>query len=113
MHHEVRLRAGFLDRINGDDVIVADGRLRLGLAREALAGGGVGRQLRRHHLDGHNAVQLFIEGPQHNAHTAAADDFLDFIMAQASQRRRFLRRGQKLHRRVIVGATRCFRFRAA
>ena len=82
LHDEVRQAAGLFDRMDGDDVIVADGRLGLGLARKAPAGGAVGRQLRRHHLDRHHAVQLVIECPKHNPHAAATDDFEDLVMSQ-------------------------------
>jgi hypothetical protein len=61
LHHQVRQAVGLLDRVDGDDVIVADRGLGLGLAHEAPTSGGAGRQLRRHDLDGHDPVQLGIE----------------------------------------------------
>ncbi len=62
---------------------------------EALAGGGAGRQLRGQHLDGHDAVQLLVEGPQHDAHAAAADHFQHLVMAQPAERARLVRGAQK------------------
>ena len=90
LHDQVGQAAGLLDGVDGDDVVVADGRGGLGLAGEAPAGGGAGRQLRGQHLDGHDAVQLRVEGPQHDPHAAAADDLEDLVMAQPAQRAGFL-----------------------
>ncbi len=46
LHHEVRQPLRLLDGVDHDDVVVADGGRRLGLAREALPGQGAGGQLR-------------------------------------------------------------------
>ena len=51
---------------------------------------------RGHHLDGHDAVQLLIEGPQHDAHAAAADDFQHLVMAQPAERAGLVRGAQKI-----------------
>ena len=51
LHDQVRQRLLLLDRVDGDDVLVADRGRGPGLADEPLAGGGAGRQLRGQHLD--------------------------------------------------------------
>ena len=86
LHHQVGHGAGVLDGVDGDDVVVADGGGGPGLADEPLAGGGADASQRGQHLDGDDAVQLVVEGPQHDAHAAAADDFQDLVMAQPAQR---------------------------
>ena len=48
LHHQVGHRLAFLDGVDGDDVVVADGGGRPGLAQEPLAGSGAGGQLRGH-----------------------------------------------------------------
>ena len=62
LHHDVGKPVDFVDRVDRDDVIVADGRGGLGFPRETLAGRGVGGQLRRQDLDRHEAVQARVVG---------------------------------------------------
>src|SRR5262249_32275973 len=51
-HHEVGHRRVVADRVDGDDVVVADGGGGAGLAGEAAAGGAGDGQRRGQHLDG-------------------------------------------------------------
>ena len=55
---------------------------------------------RSQHLDGHDAVQLLVERPQHDAHAALADDLQDLVMPQPAERIRPPRRGQEVERDV-------------
>ena len=63
-----------------------DGGGRPRLADEALPGRAAARQLRGQHLDGDEAVQLVVEGPQHDAHAALADDLQHLVMPQPAER---------------------------
>ena len=54
-----------------------------GLADEPLAGRRRGGQLRGQHLDGDHAVQLLVEGLEHDAHAALADDLEHLVVARA------------------------------
>ena len=81
LHHQVGRLVRVVDGVDRDDVIVMHGRGGRGLAEEALDGGRIGGQLRGHHLDGHDAAELGVEGPQHDAHAAVADDFDDLVFA--------------------------------
>jgi hypothetical protein len=57
---------------------------RAGFAQESLAGRRSRGQLGGHDLDGHDPMQLLIEGPEHDAHAAAADQLKNFVVAQAA-----------------------------
>ncbi len=58
-------------------------------------------------------MQFFIEGAQHDAHAAVADDFLDVVMAKPAQHVWFVGRSEELKRNTIVHVHRWFRLRAA
>jgi hypothetical protein len=73
----------FLHRVDGNDVLVTDGRGRPSLAREPLSCRAADRQLGGQHLNGHDAVQLFIEALEHNTHSTTADDFQDLVMVES------------------------------
>ncbi len=55
-----------------------------------------------HDLDGHDAVQLVVERPQHHPHAALADDFENLVMTQAAERTRRIRRRQEVQLRVVT-----------
>ncbi len=54
----------------------------LGLVAEAAERFFVGRLVAREDLDGHLAVERRVVGPKDDAHTAAADEFLQHELAQ-------------------------------
>ena len=98
LHDEVRQAVGFLDGVDGDDVVVGDRGRGPGFAGETLPRGRVGRQPGRHDLDRDHAVQLPVEGTQHDAHAATADDLEDLIMPQPTQGAGRVGRGQEIER---------------
>jgi hypothetical protein len=60
--------------VDVNDVLVADRGGGLSLASEAFPSRRGRRQLRRHDLHGHDALQDLIEGFQDHPHTALAND---------------------------------------
>jgi hypothetical protein len=72
--------AGVLDGVDVDDVVVRHRGGRPRLPDEALAGGAAAGEQRGQHLDGNDAVQLLVEGPQNDPRAARADDVQDLVM---------------------------------
>jgi len=88
-------------------VRVGHGGGGLGLAEKPLARRGVGRELRTHDLDGHNAVELEVVGPQDHAHPAVADDVDHLVRADLAQPARDVARLQEVQRnRIGIGLVR-------
>ncbi len=72
----------FVHRVDGDDVVVADGSPGPGLAHKAPAGRVAAGQVGTEHLDGHQALQLVVKRLQHDAETALTQHFQHLVMAQ-------------------------------
>ena len=85
LHHEIR-QAVLIDGVDRDDVLVDDGCRGLGLAHEPLAGGWIGGQLGRQHLDGDDAVELRVVGLENHAHAAAAEYFQNLVVSYPPDR---------------------------
>ena len=100
LHDQVRHRALVLDGVEGNDVFVGDGGRRPRLAGEPPQGGAAGRHRRSQRLDGHDPVQLFVQGPQHDAHAALADHLQDLVVPEPAERIRPPRRSQEVERDV-------------
>ena len=83
-------------------MFVADGGGAAGLAEEALAGGGAGDQPGPQHLDGHDPMQVVVEGLEDDAEAAAAEDFLDLVMSQSAERAGPLRGPQEGEDELLV-----------
>jgi hypothetical protein len=75
----------FVDGMNGDDMLMHDGGARPRRTNESVARRTVRGQFRRQYLDGHDAVQLFIERLEDRAESAFADNFQDFVMVKPTQ----------------------------
>ncbi len=75
-----------LDGVDGDHILVANGRRRPRLAHEALAGHRGRGQERRHELDGDEPMQLLVERPDHGPEAAVAQDLQHLVMRQPAQR---------------------------
>ena len=99
------MRAGVLDGVDADHVVVTHGGGGPGLAGEALAGLAEGGQVRSQHLDRDDAVQLLVEGLEDDAHAAAADHGEHLVMVEPAERAGLLRRGQEV-RCQVPGLTR-------
>ena len=80
-----------LDGVDGDHILVADGRGRPRLAEEPLAGRRGRGQERRHELDGDEPVQLLVERLDHGPEAAVAQDLQHLVMRQPAQRAGLLR----------------------
>jgi hypothetical protein len=92
--HQMRERL-LLDRVNGDDVLMADRGGGAGFAQEALARRRGGGQVRGHDLDRHRPVQFPVERFQHGATTALAKHFQHLVVTQPAQGFRFRGRLQE------------------
>ncbi len=70
----------FLDRVDVDDALVANGGGGPRLTQEALTGRRGGGQFRGHHLDGDRPVQRLVERLQNDAAATPADECLELVM---------------------------------
>jgi hypothetical protein len=95
LHGQERHAAVLADLIDGDDVLVLDGRGQPGLAQEAAVELGVGRQGRPHDLQGHRAAEVGVLGLEDDAHGADPQDLQDAVGTQAAQLVWLLRRRQE------------------
>ena len=84
LHHQVRQRL-LLDRVHLDDVLVPNLGRRPGLAQKPFAGGRGGGDLRAQHLDRDHALQRLVEGAEHDAEAALAEDFEHLVMSDAAE----------------------------
>ena len=84
-HDEVGDRLLF-DGIDGDNVFMSDFRGGAGLAQEAFPSRRGGSQLRRHHLDGDDAVERLVERLDDNAEAALTEQFQHFVVTQSAER---------------------------
>ena len=73
-----------LDREHADDAGVVEGGQRPGLALESVEPLGIGRHLRRQHLEGHVAQELRVGGPVDLTHPARADGRGDPVVTEAA-----------------------------
>ena len=107
-HDQHRQAGDFVDRVNGDDVIVADGGRCLGLASKTLAGVAAGRQGWMQNLDRHKAIEFLVVPFEHDAEAAFAENRQDFVGAQPAEMFGVLRRFEKVKGdrfvRDVVGA---------
>ena len=71
-----------LDVEDADEVRVLDGGRRPGLAEEPLPGEGIGRPVRRQHLDRHPPPHGEVLGQVHLAHPAQADPVEQLVLAE-------------------------------
>jgi hypothetical protein len=83
-HDDVRPAGVLADVVDGADVGVPDGGRRPRLAQEPLPGGtaGVVPAAEGRHLDGHDAVQLWVKSPADHAHAPGAQAADDLVAAQ-------------------------------
>ena len=102
LHDQVGQAVGLVDGMNGDDVIMADGRRRPRLASEAQPARFAGSQVRGQHLDGDNAIERWIQRAEHDAHAAAADHVRDEIGAEAAEMARLLGGAQEAAQEPLV-----------
>ena len=112
-HGQIGNAAIFADLVDGNDAIVLDGRGRLGLVQEALAGGSAPRQRRQHHLERYLPLELGALGLEDHAHAAHTQDFQHAIRPQAAkfarsprwrQESRQLRQRYRVTPRSVPGA---------
>ena len=85
LHRQVGERL-FADLVDLHHVLVPHLGRRPGLAQEAFAGRGQGRNLRGHHLDRDHALQRLVEGAEDDAEAALAEHLEHFVMPQPAQR---------------------------
>ena len=85
LHDQVRQAVRLLDRVDGDDVLVAHRGGGPGLALEALSGFLVRGPLRRQHLDRRHALQGRVERLEDHAHAAATDHAQHFVRPQTAK----------------------------
>ena len=94
LHDQVGDRL-LLDGVDGDDVLVADGRGRPRLAQEPLAGRRGRGQERGHELDGDEPMQLLVERLHHDPEAAVPEHLQHLVMRQPAQRAGLVRRLQE------------------
>ncbi len=92
------LIARLLDLMHRDHIFVRDRRGRPGLAAEALPGDRVAGQLGIENLERHVALQPRVEGFEHQAHAAAAQDAHHVEMGQPPEIGRVGGRLEKMQR---------------
>ncbi len=102
LHDQVGHRAGILDSVDVDDVVLGDGGGGPRLAREALPRHAARRQLGSQRLDGNDPVQLGVERPEHHPHGASSDDFQGLVTGQAAEGARLLGRGQEVQPAAVA-----------
>ena len=78
-HGDVRDAAILADLVNGNDMVVQEGRRRPTLAQEAAAGGIAGGQAGPHGLEGDRPSEGGVLGVIYDAHAARSEDFEDAI----------------------------------
>ena len=78
-HHEKDEIADFVDRINRDNIRMAQLCGRFRLAQEARPDVAPERQLRRQQLDSHEPFEALVAGPIDDAHATATDFLVQFI----------------------------------
>jgi hypothetical protein len=72
--------------MDGDDAVVLHSGCRPRLAHEALPGRAVAGQRGREHLDGDDAMELFIERPEHHPHPSGAEYLQHLVVPQPAAR---------------------------
>ena len=91
----------FIHMVDRDDVLVLDGGRGLGLAQEALPGGGVAGQRGPNDLEGHAAPELPVLGLEDDAHAPGAEYLEDAVPSQPADLARPL--GLRQHRDHLMG----------
>ncbi len=88
LHHEVQRLPGFLDRVDRDDVRVAQRSRRARLTLEALGHSFAAEQVGAHHLDGDLTIERDVVGEVHRRHPALAEQphHLEFAKGCLAQR---------------------------
>ncbi len=81
-HGQKRRALVFMDRIDGGDAGMVEGRQRLGLAAKAAEPLRIFGKLSGEDLDGHFPVQLGIQGPPHLSHASLADRSQEAIVQE-------------------------------
>jgi hypothetical protein len=94
LHHEKRRRVFFFDGVDRNDMVILDRRRRLCFADEACPRRGIGRQLRRQHLNCTDSSEVLIEYFEDSAKAAFADDLQHFVVLEPAQIAGNLRRLQ-------------------
>ena len=96
LHGQVRRAAVLAHLVDRDDMVVLDRRRRPSLAQEPCPRRLAGRLRRLHHLQRHAPLELRVDGLQHHAHAAAAENPPDAIGPDPPQLVRLLRRIHEL-----------------
>ena len=102
-HDEIGQPGRFGHAVDFDHVVVDHRGSRLGLAGETLSCRSAAAQVRGQDLDRHVPVQGGVEGLQHDAHSARADDAHDFIRPPAAEHPIIVRGRQQLQHRGLAG----------
>ena len=83
---EIQIARDFLERIDGADAGMAEGRGRPRLAPQPLAVRGVAQQVRRHRLERHGAAKPLVAREVDAAHSASANLALNRVRADVRAR---------------------------
>ena len=95
LHYQVRQAVLLVDRVNRDDIDVADRRSRAGLAQEPSPRPIAVGLKRTDQLDRDDAIELRVEALEHDPHPAAAEDAEDLVMGNPAQAVGAGRRGEE------------------
>jgi hypothetical protein len=102
-HRQERHPPVLIDLVHRDDVVVLDGRDRLGLAHEAPAGVLVRGQLRPDHLERDVPLEAQVLGQEDDAHAAGPQPLQDAVIPQPADLVRAQGRRQEGVRRPVGG----------
>ena len=89
IHHDIGDRP-VLDGVDGDHILVADGRGRSRFAHEPLASRSSRGEERRHELDRDVPMQLLVKRLDHGPEAAVPKNLQHVVMRQPAQRARLL-----------------------
>ena len=95
LHDQVRQAMLLVDRVDRDDVDVADRRRGAGLAEEPSPRPIAVGQARADELDRDHTVELRVEALEHDPHPAAAEDAEDLVVGNPAQAVGSGRRGEE------------------
>src|SRR5262249_51206709 len=81
-HRQERYSLILADMVDGDNMIMSDGRIHFGFMQKPLAGLLLVRSAGKHGFDGHNPIQVGIQRTKYDAHASGANNVQHAVAAE-------------------------------